>query len=110
MTSRTQYCTIDHKELPRPRLPCRTRDPSFSEVLLRHRRKRTRCFWIHRVDGTKDNFSFGKCLDAKYNIASLVSDALRKAVKAQGWEFRDAQFQRGPVVCPYTGERLSHQT
>jgi hypothetical protein len=65
-----------------------------------------RCFYLHRPDGTKTDFGSKKCLDGERRD-NLVFGAMRTAVMDQTQEFRQSQFDRGPVRCPFKGVVLN---
>jgi hypothetical protein len=69
---------------------------------------RLRCFWVERADGSRVDFSVGKCLrqkPAEREVADRVLLAMREAVRPQVLEARAAL----PVVfrCPVTGDPVS---
>ncbi len=66
----------------------------------------TRCFVVHRVDGSSTDFSFHSCITAPDSIA-LVRRAMRRAISDQTNEFKRASAARGPLVCAVTGQMLS---
>lgn len=58
----------------------------------------TRCFVVHRVDGSSTDFSFCSCITAPDSTA-LVRRAMRRAIADQTSEFKRASAARGPLVC-----------
>jgi hypothetical protein len=66
----------------------------------------TRTIYIHRTDGTGSDFSWYKCLDGESHDALLLK-ALRSAVKDQILLFKNGEFKRGPVQCPFLGTELT---
>lgn len=69
--------------------------------------KTTRCFVIVRNDGSTTDFSFHTCIDGNDHRKDVLH-ALRHAVADQIITFQRCAFACGvPIVCPYTGERLS---
>lgn len=66
----------------------------------------TRCFVVHRVDGSSTDFSFYSCITAPDGTA-LVRRAMRRAIADQVTEFKQASAARGPLVCAVTGQVLS---
>jgi len=63
-----------------------------------------RCFYLHRTDGTKTDFSFHKCLKGEKGD-DLVLGAMRTAIVDQIRAFRDAQLKAGNIVrCPFHEE------
>lgn len=66
-----------------------------------------RCFYIHRLDGSRIHFSYQKSLLGKDDLRSLVVGALNRAVDEQIWAFRDSELAKGTHVCPYTGELIT---
>ena len=67
----------------------------------------TRCFYIHRHDGSRTDVSFKECISARGDDAN-IRKALRSAIKDQIFEFRDRELQKPEVRCPFTKEILSH--
>lgn len=70
---------------------------------------KTRHFQIVRIDATTTDFSFMKCLNGD-DIWTTVSGAMREAVLDQILEFKNGQFDQGPVTCPFTQEKLEPST
>lgn len=68
-----------------------------------------RCFHTHKLDGTRDDFSYLSCLSGKKEEAAGVKDAFRRAIDPQIWAFRDSRFAQGPIVCPYSGETVNRK-
>jgi hypothetical protein len=66
----------------------------------------TRCFVVHRVDGSSTDFSFYSCITAPDSTA-LARKAMRRAIADQVTEFKRASAARGPLVCAVTGQALS---
>jgi Protein of unknown function (DUF3223) len=66
----------------------------------------TRCFVVHRVDGSSTDFSFYSCITAPDGTV-LVRRAMRRAISDQTSEFKRASAARGPLVCAVTGQVLS---
>ena len=61
-------------------------------------------FWLHRVDGTAEAFSYLKCLRPQ-SRQHPVTQALRRAVALDITRFRDTVLAAQPVVvCPITGD------
>lgn len=67
----------------------------------------SRCFYVHRSDGSSDHFSYVQSVKAKNDIRSLVVGALNRAVDTQIWQFRDEQLKNASLVCPYTGNAIT---
>jgi hypothetical protein len=65
------------------------------------------CFHLFRTDGTHSDFSFKKCLDGEENQRSLVTSAMRTAIRDQIVSFRTERFISGEVRCPYNGTVLT---
>jgi hypothetical protein len=73
----------------------------------------TRCFEVHRTDGTTTDFSFKPCLDGK--APSALAEALRafrtevaEDTKQMKWEFfRASKHLEQKVACALTGRLLS---
>jgi hypothetical protein len=51
-------------------------------------------FWIVRVDGTGEDFSYRRALDGPLNQRAQVIKAMRRAVQTQIDEFRRNEFER----------------
>lgn len=66
----------------------------------------TRCFYIHRHDGSRTDVSFKECISPRGDDANRRK-ALRSAIKEQIFEFRDRELQKTEVRCPFTDEILS---
>lgn len=67
-----------------------------------------RCFYIHRVDGSKpQHFSYKKSLLGKDDLRSLVVGALNREIDEQIWAFRDSELAKGAHICPYTGALIT---
>lgn len=64
-------------------------------------------FWLTRVDGTRTDFSYIKCLTPPTELAR-VKAAFRTEVRDQVTNFKFRAFEACPSpACPFTGERLS---
>lgn len=68
-------------------------------------------FWITRIDGTGDDFSYRKALDGAPNRNTAIRQAMRHAIRHQVDEYRRAQFaahadRDGMLRCPLTGLRV----
>lgn len=68
-------------------------------------------FWITRIDGTGDDFSYRKALDGAPNRNAAIRQAMRHAIRHQIDEYRRAQFaaradRDGMLLCPLTGLRV----
>jgi Protein of unknown function (DUF3223) len=66
----------------------------------------TRCFFVHRVDGSSTDFSYYSCTTAPDSTA-LIRKAMRRAVADQIIGFKQASAERGPLICAVTGDALS---
>ncbi len=66
-----------------------------------------RCFYIHRLDGSRLHFSYQKSLLGKDDLRSLVVGALNRAVYEQIWAIRDSELAKGTHICPYTGALIT---
>ena len=66
----------------------------------------TRCFVVHRVNGSSTDFSFYSCITAPDSTV-LVRKAMRRAVADQVTEYKQASAARGPLICAITGQVLS---
>lgn len=75
----------------------------------------TSCFWLERIDGTKTDFSFYSCIDAKgTSLYQEFSEACREAVKNDLIESKKNHFKvnqnaEGKVPCDITGEMISFE-
>lgn len=59
-----------------------------------------KCFWLERIDGSKEDFSFLKCF-SKSNPKSVFLKACRKAVESIVITFRDKVFaNKETIICP----------
>ena len=67
------------------------------------------CFHLHRLDGSRSDFSFHKCLKGERQ-ASLALGALRNAVADQVERFRDQAYQgMREIPCSITGVLVAMQ-
>ena len=66
---------------------------------------RGRCFWVWRVDGTSEHFSFMECLKPTSTHAKLRT-ACREAVAPSVHAFKLAAFAEGMATCAETGALL----
>lgn len=66
----------------------------------------TRGFYINRYDGTGTDFSYQKCL-RKPTHRQKVLRAMRYEIAPQIITFKRAEFDRGDVFCPYTGDKVT---
>jgi hypothetical protein len=66
---------------------------------------RGRCFWVWRVDGTAEHFSFMECLKPTSSHAKLRT-ACREAVAPSVHAFKLAAFSDGMATCAETGALL----
>lgn len=62
------------------------------------------CFWLRRLDGTSTDFSFHECVKASSEKSDFRA-AARREIKDQILDFKRNAF---PAVCPYTGEKMTH--
>jgi hypothetical protein len=69
----------------------------------------TKHFSIVYSDGSKDDFSYIKCIDGA-NFVSEVREAMRSAVAEQVLDFKKRRFSEGVVLCPFTQEALRPET
>lgn len=70
-------------------------------------RYKSRCFYIHRKDGTMTDFSFVKCLYPPNNFSVFIK-CLRISVEPYIIEYRNNILQKNDcVVCPESGDILS---
>jgi hypothetical protein len=68
----------------------------------------TKHFVVHRLDGTKTDFSFLNCIDGK-NPKREKSASLRDAIRPQIDAFKTDSFKSGEVFCPIYGTKLSYK-
>lgn len=66
----------------------------------------TRCFYLHRFDGSDTDFSFHQCIKGN-DPDTDRRNALRAAVQDQIFLFRDNILASGVIRCQYTGEVLN---
>ena len=66
----------------------------------------TRGFWLERTDGTKTDFSYLECIDAKPLLMDFVA-ACRAAVAAQVMAFKVSALAAGECRCPMTNVVLT---
>jgi hypothetical protein len=67
---------------------------------------KTRCFRVHRLDGSSTDFSFRECVTPTTR-RTKVMHAFRTAITGDIIAFRDRAFAFGPVTCPHTGRLLT---
>jgi len=67
---------------------------------------RTRHYVLKRIDGSVTDFSFIDCINGG-NIRRDILEALRRAIEDQVVGFRDLQFSKGKVLCPFLNIELS---
>lgn len=61
-------------------------------------------FWINRIDGTCDDFSYKRCLEGDLSHRASVLRAMRSSVAGQILDYRRQAFTVDPApVCPLTG-------
>lgn len=65
-------------------------------------------FWITRIDGSTDDFSYRKCLSGELSHKAQVLKAMRWSIKDQIDDFRRAQFVVQTINCPLTRVALSN--
>lgn len=68
-------------------------------------------FWITRIDGTGDDFSYRTALNGTLSRKAAVRAAMRHAIRPQVDAFRRSHFDQhadadGTVLCPLTGLRV----
>jgi hypothetical protein len=67
----------------------------------------SRCFYVHRKDGTFTDFSYIRCIKGEPRaLLQEYLDAARWAVRPSIAEFRDRVLRTEPV-CSYTGAALT---
>lgn len=66
----------------------------------------TKCLFVHRIDGSKTDFSYKACFDGKHNRRSDVSQAFRDAVVDQILAFKNANYKPNQL-CPMTQKVLT---
>lgn len=70
---------------------------------------KTRGFWLHRIDGTKTDFSYRMCIRSSSHREDVLS-ALREAVSGQMIKFREEVFDgKEYALCPLTNQQLTRQ-
>jgi len=75
--------------------------------------KPTSCFWLEREDGSRTDFSYISCVDAKSkSLYQEFAEACRMAVEedlraAKTEHFREHADSDGKVLCEITGERVA---
>lgn len=70
----------------------------------------TSCFYINRIDGTKTDISFTKCITKPTRI-SQVKSACRHAIRNEIIKFKKENVFYGESLCPITGVILEkHNT
>jgi len=68
---------------------------------------KNKCFYIERIDGTKTDFSYLKCIYGEKFI-NLLKQACRNAIWPYILEFKRKIFENNEkVICPLTGRQLS---
>lgn len=73
----------------------------------------TDCFWLERTDGSRTDFSFISCVDARgKSLYQEFAEACRQAVQADLAEAKKRHFAEfgdteGKVRCEVTGEKVS---
>ena len=79
----------------------------YFTVATEYRPGRTRHFVIHRMDGTKTDFSFAKPIDGPNKRRDCLA-ALRAAISDQIMDFKNEAFGASPQVrCAQTDELLT---
>lgn len=73
-----------------------------------------KCFWVRRSDGSEDDFSVNRCLEAMKGVPSAemhlqdVLGALLNAVYPHLRWFKGFRLKKYPLsTCPYSGEELT---
>ena len=70
---------------------------------------KTRGFWLHRIDGTKTDFSYRMCIRSSSHREDVLA-ALREAVSEQMIKFREETFNGNEhVFCPLTKQQITRQ-
>ena len=67
---------------------------------------KTRCFQLHRVDGTTTDISYKACITKKHP-AQIFIEACRNAVREDIHRFRMQNVIYGVTTCEITGETLT---
>ncbi len=65
-----------------------------------------RMFVVYRMDGTRDDFSYRKCLSGEIGVQQQLLTALRLEVHDQIEQFRRRALGEGARFCPHTREPL----
>jgi hypothetical protein len=65
-----------------------------------------RCLYIHRIDGTEEECSWGHCIKPATQ-KQIVSMAFRRAVKERVMEYKNVNLPK-VKVCPVLGTHLTH--
>lgn len=68
----------------------------------------SKCFYLHRLDGTKTDISYNACLNAPTRLAD-IKKACRNAVVRDILKFRDENVIYGETKCPITGDTLTKE-
>ena len=72
--------------------------------------KKTRHFFIHRVDGTGTDVSFPKAIDGSSPRRDRL-EALRRGIQDQILEFRRNAFDKsGTIICPLRGTPITKES
>ncbi len=69
---------------------------------------RKRCFTIIRVDGTTEEFSPSKCIDADSKPFTEFSKACRKAIELRLHEWKVNQFESTTAKCAITNNDITY--
>ncbi|HMO51228.1 MAG TPA: DCL family protein [Kiritimatiellia bacterium] len=70
----------------------------------------SKCFFVYRTDGTRDDFGYGHCIDDDRSPFATFSDAARKVVRPYMSECKSECFEgrvENKVVCEATGKELA---
>jgi len=126
-TEATAHVSEMLRSLPRGELLADPYDSFLRDLLLRHPRAAEKiksgikhftidddysgyvCFHVHRLDGSRSDFSFHKCLKGERQ-ASLTLGALRTAIADQIEKFRDYAYEgTTEIPCSITGVLVGRQ-
>ena len=81
--------------------------PGVKRMWLQSTRYGNKCFWLERLDGTKTDFSYYKCLTASNDHSDYLK-ACRKAIEPLVIGVRDSVFgDRDKICCPILGIQIT---
>jgi len=83
-------------------------------IFIKNNNYGNRCFFLKRLDGSEEHYSFVKCIHPKHPLQD-IKNACRTAIREDIIEFKTNFFHKNTdsddsVICPFTGTKVYEET